>query len=180
MPNMQNYASTEAKSSGFTLLPKGNYTVQITGIQDKVSNSGIDYTSFCFQIYNGNFKGRYVFSNLYWSEKAAPHSKYAVMRMLEGVGIDASYVDTLTSLDLFNRALLNKPFNVYVNVKSSVGYDDSNDIDYNSIQKLSEIPSATNYQQPAFQPGNFVGNTKPIQQAQPKQAGAFQEDELPF
>jgi len=55
---------------GFTLIPKGVYSVYVFELQEKTSTAGNDMMKVILKIADGEYKGRQIFTNLTFVESA--------------------------------------------------------------------------------------------------------------
>jgi len=191
MPNMSYYKNYQAeKPMDYSVLPAGRYNFIIAKIEDKTSYGGSEFTNLSLKVIDGNFAGRYAFSKLYWTEKTIGFSKWSVMKLLQVFDIDTRNIDVMTSIDVWNKCLLNKPFSAELKIKKQQGYEDQNELVFVSVQKVdNSAPVApttsapTNnqpqYSQPQFDPSKYQNG---INQNTAPANGKVNtpNDELPF
>jgi len=71
-------------NGNFELLPKGKYNVQVVDVTAKTSSNGNDMDNVKMKVIEGEHAGRYIFSNLVWTEKAL----FRVRQYLEACGVE--------------------------------------------------------------------------------------------
>ena len=56
-------------------VPPGKYLVDIVEVVEKQSDKGTEYWSLQFKIVDGEYEGRNIWDNVFWSEKSLPRLK---------------------------------------------------------------------------------------------------------
>jgi len=135
MPRIDFSAVEDAKD--FTPLPEGEYLCRVDNVEESLTGAGAEMWKLRLAVVSGEHKGRYVFDNLVFSEKALKRAKF-VLRCL---GIDVS-----GEIDVTREMIVGKQANVRVDLEE---YAD----DEGREKKRNRVP--------------FAGYEKPDDDAEP-------------
>ncbi len=92
----------------FTPLPKGSYPCEVVKVEEQRTQRGDEMWRLSLAITQGEYKGRYVFDNLVFSEKGQKRVKH----LCNALGLDVS-----NDVDLTSDMLLGRMCNVDVDVE---------------------------------------------------------------
>jgi len=95
----------------FTPLPEGEYLCRVDSIEEALTGAGDEMWKVRLAVVGGEYKGRYIFDNLVFSEKALKRAKF-VCRCL---GVDVS-----GEVDLTTEMIIGKQANVRVEIEEYV------------------------------------------------------------
>ena len=95
--------STIDEAGDFTPLPEGKYVCRLESVDDnQTTQFGDEMWRMQFKVIKGEYKNRYIFDNMVFSEKAMPRVKLICSRM----GLDVSGAVELTTDLLIGRAVV--------------------------------------------------------------------------
>ena len=95
--------STIDEAGDFSPLPEGKYLCRLESIDDsQQTQNGDDMWRMQFKIIDGEYKKRYIWDNMVFSEKAMPRVKLICSRM----GLDVSGAINLTPDLLMGRVVI--------------------------------------------------------------------------
>lgn len=123
--------STVEDAKDFTPLPEGEYLCRVDNVKEALTGAGDEMWKLRMAVVEGEHKGRYIFDNLVFSEKALKRAKF-VCRCL---GIDVS-----GEVDLTPDMIVGKQANVRVELEE---YQD----DEGREKKRNRVPFA-GYEKP--------------------------------
>jgi hypothetical protein len=103
--------STVEDTQDYTPIPKGEYLCRISKVEEALTGAGDPMWKLHLIVDEGDYKGRYVFDNLVFSEKALKRAKF----ILRCLGVDVSGHVALTP-----EMIIGKQVNVRVEVKEYV------------------------------------------------------------
>ena len=106
--------STVEDVQDFTPLPKGKYRCQLVEVEEATTQSGYEMWKIRFEVTEGEFNGRFIFDNLFFSDKGLKRTKLLCNRL----GLDVS-----GELDLTPDKIKGLACYVEVDVEE---YEDSN------------------------------------------------------
>lgn len=93
------------KVDDFEKLPDGEYSSLLENVAHKKSEkTGTEWIEFKFSILDGEFKGRYIWVNYYFSVKTAARSVKALKKLAYDFGFDLT-VDSFTNMDFLAETL---------------------------------------------------------------------------
>lgn len=87
----------------FAPLPEGAYVVEVAEVYpDKTTKNGDEMWRIEFEILEGQYRGRKLFDNMVFSQKAMPRVKYVCSKL----GIETKGTKELTPADIYRRKCL--------------------------------------------------------------------------
>jgi hypothetical protein len=79
MPRM-NFDKVE-EVGDYSPLPEGKYPVKVYECEEKQSQAGNETWNIKMEVVEGEFKGKRIFDNITWSDKAFPRTKLVLSRL---------------------------------------------------------------------------------------------------
>jgi len=102
---MDNFNPETDSANDFENLPDGQYKGLLTEVKGRKNEKGTQWVGLQFEILDGDYKGRFIFVNYFFTEKTAERSIKTIIKLIHNLGFEPLTVDAFKSVDDLAEAL---------------------------------------------------------------------------
>ena len=83
MPEVDMTGVPDAEEGNFDPIPSGDYRAQVDKVESKNDKNGNEYFNVKFKVIGGEFAGKVIWDNVFFTEKSLPRLKLIASRLLD-------------------------------------------------------------------------------------------------